>query len=64
LVRLGRVQAHANARDFVDSPLVPGERSLGDDGGQDAVSDPLEGDEEAVALRVDLVATVLGYGSA
>jgi hypothetical protein len=43
---------------------MPGERSLGGDGGQDAVSDPLKGDEEAVALRVDLVATALGYGSA
>src|SRR5947208_1853811 len=56
---LARVQAHAHTTLHSVRPGVLGERALRRGCGQRRVRRPPKGDEEGVALRVDLLAAVL-----
>jgi hypothetical protein len=53
--RLTCVQAHANANGGVIRPAVRGECPLGREGSTDSILRPRKGDEERIALRVDLL---------
>ena len=53
-VRLARVQAHPNEDGGIVRPVVYGVRTLHRDGGGDGLARPREGEEERIALRVDL----------
>jgi hypothetical protein len=59
---LARVHAHADAQRRTCRPLVSVQRALGCGCGCNGVLGPLEGDEEGVALGVDLLASVLFEG--
>ena len=63
-VRLARVQPHADTALGALGPGVLGERALRRDRGQGGVRRLAKGDEERVALRVDLLSLVLCEGGA
>ena len=59
-VRLGRVRPIRTNRSALCGRRPPGKRTLYFSGGQYGISDAFEGDEEGVALSVDLPALALG----